>query len=171
MSETKRLFIFGFGYCAAALARSLMAKGWEVAGTSRHIPRRREMERLGIKAYDFPDERLTEDLAQYSHLLCSVGPIKLGDTVINHYGDAIANHKWKWVGYLSTTGVYGDHQGGWVDEATPVKGDNERIRARVVAERKWMSLYEEKHTPVHLFRLAGIYGCLLYTSPSPRDRG
>ncbi len=158
MSETKRLFIFGFGYSAAALAKSLMARGWEIAGTSRHLPRRREMERLGIKAYDFTDKQLLADLSNYTHLLSTIGPIKHGDTVIGHYGETIAKHDWQWIGYLSTTGVYGDHQGDWVDESTPVSGNNERSRARVVAERKWMALHTQHQQPVHLFRLAGIYG-------------
>lgn len=158
MSEKKRLFIFGFGYSAAALAQSLMEQGWDVAATSRHSSKRREMERLGIKAYDFPDKRLPRDLKQYTHLLCSIAPIKLGDTVLQRYGEIIAQQQWEWIGYLSTTGVYGDHRGEWVDETTRVKGDNERIKSRVVAERKWMNLYEEHQQPLHLFRLAGIYG-------------
>jgi hypothetical protein len=110
MSETRRLFIFGFGYSAAALAKSLIEQGWEVAATSRHSPKRKEMERLGIKAYDFPDGRLIEDLKQYTHLLCSIAPIKHGDTVLQHYAEVITAHGWDWIGYLSTTGVYCDHQ-------------------------------------------------------------
>lgn len=157
MSENKRVFIFGFGYTAAALARQLMAEGWEVGGTSRHLPRRREMQRLGIKAWDFLDVGLVAAFKDYDYLLCTIPPIKLGDTVLKHYAEAITAQKWRWIGYLSTTGVYGDTGGEWVDEATPVKGDNERTRARVVAERKWLELYQHQ-LPVHIFRLAGIYG-------------
>lgn len=158
MSETKRLFIFGFGYSAAALARQLMPSGWQITATSRHLPKRKEMKRLGINAYDFTDSALESELEKADYLLSSIPPSKLDDTVLRHYGDVIASHQWEWIGYLSTTGVYGDHQGEWVDETTPVKGSNERTRKRVVAERKWMSLYEDNKHPVHLFRLAGIYG-------------
>ena len=161
MTEVKRLFIFGFGYSAAALAQSLLKQGWQVAGTSRHAPRRREMRRLGMEAYDFPDEAIPSALQESTHLLCSIAPIKLGDTVLNHYGEAIAaNQNWQWLGYLSTTGVYGNHDGAWVDEATPVKGDklNDRLKARLVAERKWLQLFEVHQLPVNLYRLAGIYG-------------
>ena len=158
MSQLKHVFIFGFGYSAAALAKQLMDDGWQVSATSRHSPRRREMRRLGIQAYDFPDDKISEVLKVCTHLLCSILPIKLGDTVLKHYQEAISAQEWQWVGYLSTTGVYGDHGGEWVDESVPVKGGNERIRSRVVAERKWLSLHEERQLPVHVFRLAGIYG-------------
>ena len=158
MANSKRLFIFGFGYSASALAKNLLAQGWEVAATSRNNSKRLEMRRLGITAYDFPDEKIEQALKQATHLLCSVAPIKLGDTVLDHYGDAIAATDWQWLGYLSTTGVYGNHNGAWVDETTPVKGDNERLRSRVVAERKWLALHEKLALPTHIFRLAGIYG-------------
>jgi nucleoside-diphosphate-sugar epimerase len=155
----KRLFIFGFGYSAAALAQQLLAEGWKVAGTSRHEPKRREMRRLGIEAYDFVDPTIAEVLPEYNYLLSSIAPIKHGDTVLNHYGKVIAKNDWEWIGYLSSTGVYGDHGGEWVDESTPVKaGDNERLKQRIVAERKWLALASENQKPAHIFRLAGIYG-------------
>ncbi len=158
MSETNHLFIFGFGYSAAALAKQLMEEGWKISATSRHAPRRREMQRLGIQAFDFPDDMISDALKESTHLLCSVSPLKLGDTVLNHYQEAVTSQNWQWIGYLSTTGVYGNHDGEWVDEATPVKGNNERLRSRVVAERKWLALYSDHNLPVHIFRLAGIYG-------------
>jgi len=163
--EAPHLFIFGFGYSAAVLAQQLMAKGWQVSATSRHKPRRLEMQRLGVNAYDFNDDRIPAALAAATHLLSSVSPNRLGDPVLKHHGQAIAQAApWQWVGYLSTTGVYGDHQGDWVDETTPPQPQNQRQQKRLQAERQWLNLaYEvpvngEKQLPVHIFRLAGIYG-------------
>jgi len=155
------LFIFGFGYTVSALSRQLMEKGYQIVATSRSHSRRKEMKRLGIRAYDFADrEGVRKELRQATHLLCSIAPIKLGDTVLHHFEEDIKqNDGWQWIGYLSSTGVYGNHDGGWVDEETPVKGNSERTKARVVAERKWLRLRAEPHSlPVQLFRLAGIYG-------------
>jgi len=79
--------------------------------------------------------------------------------VIDHHADAIgALPGLAWAGYLSTTGVYGDHGGGWVDEETPLTPSGDRGRRRVAAESAWLDLWERSGTPVHLFRLAGIYG-------------
>ncbi len=83
-------------------------------------------------------------------------PDEAGDPVIDVHGPAIAARRdLTWVGYLSTTGVYGDRQGRWVDEASALTPSGERGRRRVEAERAWLGL---PGLPVHIFRLAGIYG-------------
>ncbi len=91
-----------------------------------------------------------------SHLLMSIAPREQGDPVLNAYGEALKAGNFDWVGYLSTTAVYGDHAGGWVDESTPplTPPATQRGKWRVGAEQAWAAL----NLPLHIFRLAGIYG-------------
>jgi nucleoside-diphosphate-sugar epimerase len=157
------LFCFGLGYSALALARVLQAEGWRIAGTCRTEARRDELAHLGIEAWLFDRERPLGDpagaLAGSTHLLSSVPPDAAGDPMIDICGPAIAARPdLAWVGYLSTTGVYGDRQGGWVDEDSALTPSGERGRRRVAAERAWLSLQESAGLPIHIFRLAGIYG-------------
>ena len=93
-------------------------------------------------------------MAAASHVLVSVPPDAAGDPVLRRLGPALAAARPRWVGYLSTTGVYGDHGGGWVDEDAALDPINERSRWRVAAERAWLAT----GLPVMVFRLAGIYG-------------
>ena len=158
-----RLFCFGLGYSAGALARRLMAKGWRIAGTCRSEESRAAMARLGIEAWLFDGERPMADwnaaLAGSTHLLSAVPPGPEGDPVLAlHGGDLALLCGLAWIGYLSTTGVYGDRGGGWVDEGSELKPTGERGRRRVAAEAAWLALRNEGELPVHLFRLAGIYG-------------
>jgi nucleoside-diphosphate-sugar epimerase len=157
------LFCFGLGYSALALARVLMAEGWWIAGTCREPERRDELARLGIKAWIFDRDHPLADpaaaLAGCTHLLSSVPPDAAGDPVLEVHGPAIAAQRdLAWVGYLSTTGVYGDRQGGWVDESSALCPTGERGRRRVAAEQGWLALHRAAGLPVHVFRLAGIYG-------------
>ncbi len=99
-----------------------------------------------------------EALSAATHLLCSVPPDETGDPVLGHHRAALAKHgALKWAGYLSSTGVYGDTGGGWVDEGSPVRPSGPRGERRVAAEAAWLDLAGEG-VPVHVFRLAGIYG-------------
>ncbi len=147
------LLSIGHGYSARALARLLLPDGWRIVGTTRSEEKARELEEDGIEALVWPGGPLP--LHDATHLLTSVSPNSDGDAVLSLLGEQLrqSDHL-KWVGYLSTTGVYGDHSGGWVDEATPLTPSTERGRARVTAEAGWQSL----GLPLHIFRLAGIYG-------------
>jgi len=158
-----RLFCFGFGYSAGVLARRLTARGWRIAGTLRDPARIAELRDAGVEAYLFDGDRPLDDaagaLAGSTHLLSSVPPGADGDPVIAAHGaDIAACRSLRWVGYLSTTGVYGDRQGGWVDEDSELAPTGARGRRRVAAERAWLALHRERGVPVHVFRLAGIYG-------------
>lgn len=162
-----RLFCFGLGYTAIRLARRLFAQGWQVAGTCRAPGKQAEIKALGIEAHLFDQDRpLAEPdavLAGTTHLLASAPPAERsgssGDPVLDRHRDAIAGLPGlDWAGYLSTTGVYGDHGGAWVDEATPLTPSGERGRRRLQAEQAWLALWQEAGVPVHLFRLSGIYG-------------
>ncbi len=162
-SPPHRLFCFGLGYSARALAADLVAEGWSVAGTCRSEEKRAALAADGIDAFLFDRGRPLEDpaaaLAGATHLLSSVPPDGGGDPVIDHHGaDLAALGTVRWAGYLSTTGVYGDRGGDWVDEAADRLPTGGRGRRRVAAEDAWIDLWLTHGLPVHLFRLAGIYG-------------
>jgi len=157
---TKTMLIFGLGYTARALSTHLLADGWNVIGTTRSAPKAQMLGRLGIEAFVFPDEDAKDALSRATHILISAGPDELGDPVLRQIPHLIeaAAPQLEWVGYLSTIGVYGDHQGGWVDETTPLTPATKRGEARVVAEAAWQKLADETGLPLHIFRIAGIYG-------------
>jgi nucleoside-diphosphate-sugar epimerase len=147
------LFCFGLGYSARALAERLRTRGWTVAGTSRNG-------REGTIAFDGERDLLGDALDGVTHVLVSAPPDARGDPVLRRCRDELVARadQLAWVGYLSTTGVYGDHGGGWVDEETPRGPLSERAMRRAEAEDAWLALARDHGVPVHVFRLAGIYG-------------
>ncbi|WP_424972380.1 SDR family oxidoreductase [Dinoroseobacter sp. S76] len=157
---TQTLLSFGHGYSARALARRLLPEGWRVIGTTRSAEKAEALRAEGVDPRIWPGADLTAEIAEASHILISAGPTAEGDQVLAAYSEAIARAApgLSWVGYLSTTGVYGDHQGAWVDETTPLTPATRRGQARVVAETAWRELAERAGLPLHIFRLAGIYG-------------
>lgn len=164
MSETgKRLFCFGLGYSARHLAARLKSEGWQIAGTCRSGDASAALAEQDIETHRFdgtaPMHPLPAALVNASHILSAVPPGADGDPVLARHGaDIAALETLEWAGYLSTTGVYGDRDGGWVDEESPRIPSGERGRRRVTAEDCWLDLWRAHHVPVHLFRLAGIYG-------------
>ena len=149
------LLSIGHGYSAQALARVLLPQGWRVIATTRDPARAAALTGAGVEGVVWPEEGLAPHLARASHVLSSVPPGPAGDPVIAAEGGALrAARHLAWVGYLSTTAVYGDHAGGWVDEDTPPAPASARGAARVAAEAAWAGL----GLPLHVFRLAGIYG-------------
>ena len=157
-----RLFCFGLGYSALALARALKASGWTVVGTCRSEDTRKALAAEGIEAHLFDRDRPLADpcvvLGGTTHLLSSVPPDDRGDPVLDCHAEAVAALDTSWIGYLSTTGVYGDRSGDWVDESSDLRPAGERGRRRVEAEEGWLDLWRRHGRPAHLFRLAGIYG-------------
>ena len=154
---TKTLLSFGHGYSAQALSKLLLPQGWRIIGTTRNAEKAEQLAEQGIEPLIFPGGDVSNALAQASYLLISAGPTADGDPVLNEIGNLIRENasRYKWVGYLSTTGVYGDQQGGWVDEDTPVKPSTRRGQWRKEAEAAWRAIPD---LPLHIFRLAGIYG-------------
>ncbi|MFQ5958426.1 MAG: SDR family oxidoreductase [Alphaproteobacteria bacterium] len=162
-TTVRRLFCFGLGYTAQALARALKAEGWAVAGTCRGEETRCDLAARGNTVHLFDRERPLADahaaLAGATHLLSSVPPDATGDAVLDcHAADIAHAEAIEWIGYLSTTGVYGNHRGLWVDEDTPLTPSGERGLRRVAAEELWLNYWWGHGIPVHVFRLAGIYG-------------
>jgi nucleoside-diphosphate-sugar epimerase len=153
----KTLFSFGHGYSASALAARLIPAGWKIIGTTRSAEKAERIARSGVTPVIWPGTDVRALLEKADALLTSVAPGPGGDPVLAEYREEITKlaAKLSWVGYLSTTGVYGDHAGGWVDETTPLSPGTDRGRARVSAEADWQSI---PGLPLHIFRLAGIYG-------------
>ncbi|MEL7260534.1 MAG: SDR family oxidoreductase [Pseudomonadota bacterium] len=149
------LFSFGHGYSAKALTRLLLPDGWRITGTTRSADKAAALAETGVTPVVFPGAPV--DLDGVTHLLISAGPDAEGDPVLRLMDEEIAARadQFDWVGYLSTTGVYGDHQGGWVDEATPLTPSTRRGQWRQQAEEAWRAV---PGLPLHIFRLAGIYG-------------
>ena len=149
----KTLLSLGHGYSAKALARLLLPDGWRVIATTRSAEKAEGLRASGVEPIVTPGDDLTAALHAATHVLVSAGPTEEGDPMLHAYPE-IAQVAFEWVGYLSTTGVYGDHDGGWVDEDTPLTPSTRRGQWRKEAEEAWL----ETDLPLHIFRLAGIYG-------------
>ncbi|MEO5586067.1 MAG: SDR family NAD(P)-dependent oxidoreductase [Novosphingobium sp.] len=136
------IFIFGLGYSAGFIARTLTQRGWDVVSTGRD----------GTLSFD-DQGTVRMALADCSHVLSSIPPGGDGaDPVLKRYGDALNGDAGagRWLGYLSSTGVYGDTGGAWVDETAPTGGG--RRSARADADAQWLA------RGARVFRLPGIYG-------------
>lgn len=153
-----RALVLGHGYTAGFLTPLLLAQGWQVTGTTRQDMRR--VADAGATPLLWPPDTaaLRDQIARADAILVSAAPGPQGDPVLADFADALAQARPRWLGYLSTTGVYGDHRGGWVDETTPLTPSTARGHERVAAERAWQDLAAAHGLPLHIFRLAGIYG-------------
>ncbi|WP_299047852.1 SDR family oxidoreductase [uncultured Tateyamaria sp.] len=153
----KTLLSFGHGYSAKALAALLLPAGWRIIGTTRSADKAKLLQRTGVEPLMFPGDDLRAAIGAATHLLISAGPDADGDPVLRDVGDHIRARaaEFEWVGYLSTTGVYGDHRGAWIDEKTALAPSTRRGQWRKEAEAAWAAIPD---LPLHIFRLAGIYG-------------
>lgn len=156
-------FVFGAGYSGRAFGR-LAARRFPVSGTTRSRERFAAVEAAGMRPLLFDGTALAAEvraaLAGTTHLIVSAGPDDAGDPVLAAAGDVIrtAMPALRWIGYLSTVGVYGDHNGAWVDERTPCRPKSRRSVDRVEAEERWLAMGRDIGRPVALLRLSGIYG-------------
>ncbi|MEQ8897134.1 MAG: SDR family oxidoreductase [Roseovarius sp.] len=153
----KTLISFGHGYSARALAERLLPLGWVIYGTTRKPEKAEALRDEGVIPVLWPDGDLSEAFATATHMLVSAGPDEEGDPVLAKLEPTIREiaPRLEWAGYLSTTGVYGDHGSDWVDESTPLTPATKRGQLRVMAETQWRDI---EGLPLHIFRLAGIYG-------------
>lgn len=158
-----KLFCFGIGFSAKALIDHLPVADWSTGGTVRDLENAQQLVTKGIDATlwdggDLNDEAKHKLLAA-THVLVSVPPGEAGDPVINAASEILkSSTNLNWLGYLSTTGVYGNTNGAFVDEKAPLNPSSARSERRVAAEAGWLDLYKNSKIPVHIFRLAGIYG-------------
>lgn len=157
------LLSIGHGYSARALACLLLPAGWRVIGTTRSPDRARVLRAEGVEPLIWDgagaDPALLDALGSATHVLSSVAPKDGGDPVLAALGGALRTaRQLRWAGYLSTTSVYGDHGGGWVDEDTPPVPGTRRGQWRLAAEQAWRAVCAEAGAALHIYRLAGIYG-------------
>ena len=170
-SPERRVFIFGLGYVGTELAINLAKEpGFRVCGTCTNVKKMEYMRSLGVKAYLFDSDagrmvqnEAIEDLLNSTHVLSTIPPVGGEDPVLREHGMELRKmclngDTLEWVGYLSSTGVYGDREGAWVTEDDEVSPNNAKTKARYSAELAWNALKEKIGLPVHIFRLAGIYG-------------
>ncbi|MDA9779827.1 SDR family oxidoreductase [Amylibacter sp.] len=150
----KVLLSIGHGFSASVLGAQLIKDGWTVYGTTRSVEKAKKLNNDGVNSIIWPGTDLTPYIQKATHILTSVSPNSQGDPVLNQYNEILSKNTFDWVGYLSTTGVYGNHNGGWVDENSPLKPNTTRGKLREEAELSWSKL----NINLHIFRLAGIYG-------------
>jgi nucleoside-diphosphate-sugar epimerase len=155
---TKRLFIFGLGYSGLEIAKLARAQGWTVAGTCTGMEKAESLRAQGIETHLFDGTAplAAASVGGASHILCSIAPGTVGDPALSLCEPLLRQAHW--LGYLSTTGVYGDHGGGWVDEDTPPKPGQPRSIERLATERAWQAMARDAGVPLTIFRLPGIYG-------------
>lgn len=170
----KRLFCFGLGFVGLTLAKQLKASGWSVAGTCRTEDKAAILRSAGIDGLVFTGKEMAPDvqkaLADASHILSTIAPDspragngangQIADPVLRYYKGDIVNRAQNlaWVGYLSSTNVYGDHDGQWVDETTAPRSGSKHARQRLGIEHVWQDMWQTDGVPVHILRPAGIYG-------------
>ena len=157
-----RLFVFGLGYSADAFVRRISSRCEKITATTRSAEKAERLAERGITPVLFdgsaPSDGVRAALADATHVLVSIAPGEAGDSVLAHHGADLAAARPSWIGYLSTVGVYGNHDGGWVDEETPCRPVSRRSRQRVEAEEAWLAFAARHGIPVQIFRLSGIYG-------------
>ena len=164
MSQHVRLFVFGLGYSAGRFAAASRGKAEWIGGTVRGIEKAVAISaEPGIRPYVFdgksPGVGVAEAVKVATHLVVSIPPGEGGDPVLAHHrGTVLAASGLKWIGYLSTVGVYGDYGGAWVSEATTPHPASERTKRRLATEQAWAELAAERGVPLATFRIAGIYG-------------
>lgn len=157
-----RLFVFGTGFSSRAFIEECRDRFDWIGGTTRSEEKAEALKDMGVAPFLFNGEDqgdgIAEALQTATHVLVSIAPNETGDPVLNQHGDDIAAGRPGWLGYLSTVGVYGNHDGAWVDEDTPCRPVSKRSVQRVAAETAWLDFSAQHGVPVQIFRLSGIYG-------------
>lgn len=156
-NPSPHLMVFGPGFTAEAFMQKVMAENWTVSATWRREEIRAELEHQSINPVAFDEAGSLP--ASITHALVSIAPRPEGDPVLQKFATALRRlPHLRWIGYLSSTNVYGNHDGAWVDETSETKPSLDRGSRRLLAEQAWTDLGSEIGAAVHVFRLAGIYG-------------
>ena len=155
-----KVLIFGYGYVARFLSEKIIANGNTVLATSRDSNKMNtQVDKLTLIHPDKINSKLTELKDETTHLIVSAPPNESGDVFLNQYQDILLSmSSLKWIGYLSATNVYGDHNGEYVNELSSLKGRTSKGINRIKAEGQWIEYSKENDLPLHIFRIAGIYG-------------
>lgn len=158
------VMIFGAGYSGKAIAASCQSQFSQISGTTRSAAKAEALSKAGITPFQFDGTELSAELREalksVTHMVQSIAPGKSGDPLVRLAGDDLPGlmPNLVWIGYLSTVGVYGDHDGQWVDEGTPCKPVSDRSVERVEAENAWIAIGQKTGLTVAVLRLSGIYG-------------
>jgi len=157
-----RLFVFGVGFSSRAFIEEVRNRFDWIGGTTRSQEKAKALKEMGVEPFIFDGERkgdgIAQALASATHVLVSIAPNEAGDPILNLHAADLAAGRPVWIGYLSTVGVYGDHDGAWVDEDTVCRPVSKRSVQRVAAEEAWLDFAGKNDLPVQIFRLSGIYG-------------
>ncbi|MGI9355772.1 MAG: SDR family oxidoreductase [Rhizobiaceae bacterium] len=169
-----RILIFGAGFSGRHIGNACATAGATVAGTTRSKENFSYLESADVQPLLFDYETVTPHLrhvlAETTHLVISIAPPRqeystMPDQTVDPVLLALGNSSLaeiapglRWIGYLSTVGVYGDHDGAWINEEAPVNPTSERSRQRVRAEDEWQAVSDRAGIPLAIFRLSGIYG-------------
>ena len=155
------ILMLGFGYVCQYLSNYLLNNGFHIYATSRDQQKIKYWQQSDIHMIEYKMNNIIDALSRVNYVLISIPP---NSSIIDSVYSLVKNdfityaHQHCWVGYLSSTSVYGHYNGEWVDEKSPPKNPGERGLRRLQAEELWLSLYHKFHSPIHIFRLAGIYG-------------
>lgn len=155
------VLILGMGWSGRVLAARLQARGVQVAGTVRDPAAVADdgLRRHRLHADAAPSPSLLQDIAQAQAVLCSVPPDAQGDPALRQLLPALrASPSLRWIGYLSSTAVYADRGGGWIDESSVADASEAAGVQRRLAEAQWQALADERGIASAVFRLPGLYG-------------
>lgn len=163
MTDQKTILIFGAGYSGKSFGKNAANSRARVFGTTRSAENATNLKSLGITPLLFDGTTVTDELARViedaTEIVISVAPGEDGDPILNaaenHLADAA---ELKWIAYLSTVGVYGNHDGAWVNENTECRPVSKRSIQRVAAENEWLDFARKRRLPLSILRLSGIYG-------------
>ena len=155
-----KVLIFGYGYVARFLSEKIIANGNAVLATTRDPNKiSAQIDKLTLIHPDKVNSKLNDHKDEITHLIVSVPPNETGDVFLKQYKDSLLSMpNLKWIGYLSATNVYGNHNGEYVNEFSSLKGTTSKGINRIKAEGQWTEYCKEKNLPLHIFRIAGIYG-------------
>lgn len=160
------MFILGMGFVGQFFSQALKNQGWAVSGTCTSIMKKKQLEEKGFDIYLFdanqPEQSTIDVMKYHTHLVVSIPPVVgIGDPMLQHeelLRSTLMDGNLQWLGYLSTTSVYGGCGGAWVDEDYPTSPTSELANLRLVAEKRWLNLGDDLGLSAQVFRLGGIYG-------------
>jgi len=161
--NTIKVFCFGFGQVAKHFVKKIISQNLtlELSVTSRQETHQEVFEEINFTSYEFENDKFDENInfkiKEADYILVSIPPISGEDIVIKNFKDPLKNTNAKWITYLSATSVYGDHNGGWVNEKSETKPSTLNGKNRLKAENDWRVFSKENNLPLQIFRLSGIY--------------